>query len=229
MLSGTPSVVRHRRGAGGRTPDRRGRHRGDPRQVEALTAYAIALLDEAGLEIATPRDPALRGSHVTVRHPDARRITDQMIARGVVPDFREPDLIRLGLSPLSTSFAEVEAGVRRPGRRWPPPRADRLDGMTRVAVLGAKGRMGSESVRALNDAEGIEVVAQVDVDDSARPDRRVRRRGRARLHPARRPRSTTSPGASSTASTSSSAPLASTMPRSTAYARCSATRRRSAS
>ncbi len=38
--------------------------------------------------------------------------------------------------------------------------------MTRVAVLGAKGRMGSESVRALNDAEGIEVVAQVDVGDS---------------------------------------------------------------
>ena len=79
---------------------------------EALTAYTIELLDAAGLEIATPRDPALRGSHVTVRHPDARSITDQMIARGVVPDFREPDLIRLGLSPLSTSFAEVEAGVR---------------------------------------------------------------------------------------------------------------------
>jgi kynureninase len=79
---------------------------------DALTAYAIELLDEAGLEVATTRDPALRGSHVTVRHPDARSITDQMIARGVVPDFREPDLIRLGLSPLSTSFAEVEAGVR---------------------------------------------------------------------------------------------------------------------
>ena len=78
---------------------------------EALTAYTIELLDEAGLEIATPRDAALRGSHVTVRHPDSRRITDRMIERGVVPDFREPDLIRLGLSPLSTSFAEVEAGV----------------------------------------------------------------------------------------------------------------------
>lgn len=78
---------------------------------EALTAYAIELLDEAGLEVATPRDAALRGSHVTVRHPASRRITDQMIERGVVPDFREPDLIRLGLSPLSTSFAEVEAGV----------------------------------------------------------------------------------------------------------------------
>ncbi|VXB30395.1 kynureninase [Aeromicrobium sp. 9AM] len=79
---------------------------------EALTAYTIELLDEAGLEVVTPREAALRGSHVTVRHPDARRITDQMIARGVVPDFREPDLIRLGLSPLTTSFAEVEAGVR---------------------------------------------------------------------------------------------------------------------
>ncbi|KQV76892.1 kynureninase [Aeromicrobium sp. Root344] len=79
---------------------------------EALTAYTIELLDEAGLEIVTPREPALRGSHVTVRHADARNITDQMIARGVVPDFREPDLIRLGLSPLTTSFAEVEAGVR---------------------------------------------------------------------------------------------------------------------
>ena len=78
---------------------------------EALTAHTIELLDEAGLEIATPRDAALRGSHVTVRHPDSRRITDRMIERGVVPDFREPDLIRLGLSPLSTSFAEVEAGV----------------------------------------------------------------------------------------------------------------------
>jgi kynureninase len=79
---------------------------------EALTTYAIELLDEAGLEVVTPRDPALRGSHVTVRHPDAKSITAQMIDRGVVPDFREPDLIRLGLSPLSTSFAEVEAGIR---------------------------------------------------------------------------------------------------------------------
>jgi len=78
----------------------------------ALTAYTVELLDDAGLEVVTPRDPALRGSHVTVRHPEARSITDAMIERGVVPDFREPDLIRLGLSPLSTSFAEVEAGVR---------------------------------------------------------------------------------------------------------------------
>ncbi len=79
---------------------------------EALTAYAIELLDEAGLEIVTPRDASLRGSHVTVRHPDARAVTARLVERGVVPDFREPDLIRLGLSPLTTSFAELAEATR---------------------------------------------------------------------------------------------------------------------
>jgi kynureninase len=78
---------------------------------EALTTYAIELLDDAGVEIVTPRDPALRGSHVTLRHVEARRVTADMVERGVVPDFREPDLIRLGLSPLTTSFDEVAAGI----------------------------------------------------------------------------------------------------------------------
>ncbi|MDX6278284.1 MAG: kynureninase [Nocardioidaceae bacterium] len=77
----------------------------------ALMAYAVELLDQAGLELVTPREPELRGSHVTVRRQDARDITAQLIARGVIPDFREPDLIRLGLSPLTTSYAEVAAGV----------------------------------------------------------------------------------------------------------------------
>lgn len=79
---------------------------------ESLTAYALDLVDAAGLEVATPRDPALRGSHLTVRHDGARAITAQLIERGVVPDFREPDLIRLGLSPLTTSFTEVADAVR---------------------------------------------------------------------------------------------------------------------
>jgi kynureninase len=78
----------------------------------ALTAYSVELLDAAGLEIVTPRDPALRGSHVTVRHADARAVTERLVERGVVPDFREPDLIRLGLSPLTTSFAELAAATR---------------------------------------------------------------------------------------------------------------------
>ncbi|KQX75455.1 MULTISPECIES: kynureninase [Aeromicrobium] len=79
---------------------------------EQLTAYAVELVDELGLEVVTPRDPARRGSHVTVRHPDARAVTERLVERGVVPDFREPDLIRLGLSPLTTSYAEVAAAAR---------------------------------------------------------------------------------------------------------------------
>ncbi|KAA1376490.1 kynureninase [Aeromicrobium fastidiosum] len=79
---------------------------------ELMTGHAIELLDELGLELVTPGDAALRGSHVTVRHPDARAITAQLIERGVVPDFREPDLIRLGLSPLTTSYAELAAATR---------------------------------------------------------------------------------------------------------------------
>jgi kynureninase len=48
---------------------------------------------------------------VSIRHPEARRLTRSMIDRGVIPDFRAPDSIRVGLSPLTTSFAEVHAGI----------------------------------------------------------------------------------------------------------------------
>jgi kynureninase len=81
----------------------------------ALTEYAIALFDarlaRRGFGLGSPRDPARRGAHVAIRHPDARRLTAELIARGVVPDFREPDSIRFGLSPLTTSFGDVAAGV----------------------------------------------------------------------------------------------------------------------
>jgi kynureninase len=48
---------------------------------------------------------------VGIRHPDARRLTAALIERGVIPDFRAPDTIRIGLSPLSTSFADVHRGL----------------------------------------------------------------------------------------------------------------------
>jgi len=79
----------------------------------ALTEHAIALADELlpDARLATPRDPARRGSHITLDHPRFAEIMPRLWERGVIPDFRRPDGIRLGLSPLSTSFAEVEAGV----------------------------------------------------------------------------------------------------------------------
>jgi kynureninase len=81
----------------------------------ALTEYAIALHDASlaplGFTLGSPRDPARRGSHVSVRRADARELTQGLIAAGVLPDFRAPDSIRLGLSPLTTSFGDVARGV----------------------------------------------------------------------------------------------------------------------
>jgi len=81
----------------------------------ALTEYAITLIDEMlvplGAEIASPRDAGERGSHVTVRHPLFREVTGLLWERGIIPDFRAPDGLRIGLSPLSTTFAEVHAGI----------------------------------------------------------------------------------------------------------------------
>jgi kynureninase len=80
----------------------------------ALTEHAVALADAMlpDAELASPRDPAARGSHVTLDHPAFETIMPRLWERGVIPDFRRPSGIRLGLSPLSTSFAEVEAGVQ---------------------------------------------------------------------------------------------------------------------
>jgi kynureninase len=60
--------------------------------------------------VLSPRDSARRGSHVTIQVPDAAGAAKQLGARGVIPDVRRPDLLRLGLSPLSTSFTEVHEG-----------------------------------------------------------------------------------------------------------------------
>jgi len=80
----------------------------------ALTTFAIQLSDDllADAVLATPRDPALRGSHITLDHPRFAELVPRLWARGVIPDFRRPSGLRLGLSPLSTSFAEVETGIR---------------------------------------------------------------------------------------------------------------------
>jgi len=63
--------------------------------------------DALGLECVSPRDPAQRGSHISFRHPDAYALTQAMIARGVIGDFRDPDILRLGLTPLYLSHEDV--------------------------------------------------------------------------------------------------------------------------
>lgn len=79
----------------------------------ALTEHVIELVDAElpDARLASPRDPAQRGGHITIDHPRFAELLPRLWAAGVIPDFRRPDGLRLGCSPLSTSFAEVEAGV----------------------------------------------------------------------------------------------------------------------
>ena len=79
----------------------------------ALTEYAIELVDQhlPSAAIASPREPERRGSHMTIDDDRYAAIMPALWERGVIPDFRRPNGIRLGLSPLSTSFDEVRVGV----------------------------------------------------------------------------------------------------------------------
>jgi kynureninase len=81
----------------------------------ALGEFTIALADEQlselGFAVASPRDPARRGSHVAVAHADAKALCASLADRAVITDFRTPNLIRLGLSPLVTRFVDVWDGV----------------------------------------------------------------------------------------------------------------------
>lgn len=82
---------------------------------QALTDFALEIYDERlaplGLGLASPRDRGRRGAHISFSHPEASRLCEEMIAAGVIPDFREPNLVRVGLSPLSTSFTDVWRGL----------------------------------------------------------------------------------------------------------------------
>lgn len=83
-----------------------------------LTSYLIDLFDPIltplGFKLGTPRNVDRRGSHVSICHPEGYRISQALIEEmKLIPDFREPDMIRLGLAPLYTSFAEVWEAVDR--------------------------------------------------------------------------------------------------------------------
>jgi kynureninase len=74
---------------------------------ELIVALADDWLTPLGVCLASPRDPARRGSHVTFAHPQAWQLTQALIDRRVVPDFRTPDRVRLGPAPLYTQFVDV--------------------------------------------------------------------------------------------------------------------------
>jgi kynureninase len=76
----------------------------------ALSSYLIAQCQQylPDLMLASPFSSAQRGSHVAFSHPHAYAISRAMIAKGVIMDYREPNLMRFGLSPLYVDFADIE-------------------------------------------------------------------------------------------------------------------------
>ncbi|MBK7316949.1 kynureninase [Candidatus Villigracilis affinis] len=83
-----------------------------------MTDYASFLTESwlapFGFSLGSPLDPTKRGSHISIRHAEGYRINRALIEEmNVIPDFREPDNIRLGFAPLYTSFADVWEGFDR--------------------------------------------------------------------------------------------------------------------
>jgi kynureninase len=106
------------------------------RKSLALAELFIALVEQlgpdSGLTLASPRDPALRGSHVSFAHADGYSLMQQLIERGVIGDFRAPDLLRFGFTPLYLRYVDVwdaVATLRDELERWRregPRRVERL-------------------------------------------------------------------------------------------------------
>jgi kynureninase len=101
-----------------------------------LTDRFIAGVEAAcpDLTLATPRDHDARGSQVSFRHAEGYAIMQALIARGVIGDFRAPDILRFGFTPLFIGTSEVDAAVNvlaevMQGRLW-----DRPDYKTRAKV-----------------------------------------------------------------------------------------------
>jgi len=95
----------------------------------ALTQLFIDEIEARSRQVtlASPRDPARRGSQVSFTHPDGYAVMQALIARGVIGDFRAPDLIRFGFAPLYNRFedawlaADALAGILTT-REWDAPR-----------------------------------------------------------------------------------------------------------
>jgi len=87
-------------------------------QTEYLIYLFDNLLSKRGFSLGSPRDFNQRGSHISIRHPEAYRITRAMIEPNstklrVIPDFRDPDNIRLGIAPIYTTYKEINLAIRR--------------------------------------------------------------------------------------------------------------------
>jgi len=105
-------------------------------QSQSLTGFFLECLAGLGLDlpVVTPRDAGRRGSQVSLRHPQAYAVVQALIARGVIGDFREPDIIRLGFAPLYLTHADVLESARHLAEVLAHNEFDRPEFAARAAV-----------------------------------------------------------------------------------------------
>ena len=84
---------------------------------QALSEFFRTCLAAHGLELdlVSPTDPAQRGSQLSFRHPQAYALSQALIARGVIGDFRDPDILRLGFAPAYLRFEDMAEAARHLG------------------------------------------------------------------------------------------------------------------
>ena len=117
MLIGTPSILALAAADAGISVSADAGIDAIAAKATALTGFGIDLCDQWGLSTCTPREASRRGGHISVVHPQARQLCRRLIDEcGVIPDFREPDIVRLGMSPLTTRFVDVHDGIEHIAR-----------------------------------------------------------------------------------------------------------------
>lgn len=116
--TGTPAILSMAAMAAGLDLMRKAGIENVRRKSVGMTEFLIecvdGLLGDYGLAVASPRDPARRGSHVSLGHPEAWPICQALVhSARVIPDFRTPDNIRFGVAPLYNSYAEIVTAIER--------------------------------------------------------------------------------------------------------------------
>lgn len=111
MMNGTPSVIGLAATRAGISVTAEAGIEAIATKAQAVASYALDLAGALGLRTSTERPPASSGGHVSINHHDATALQVQLAERSIIVDKRDPDVLRLGLSPLTTRFIDVHRAL----------------------------------------------------------------------------------------------------------------------
>ena len=111
MMNGTPSVIALTAARAGISVSAEAGIEAIAEKATALANYTLDLADALGLRTSTGRPPMSSGGHVSLIHPDAAALQARLAERSIIVDKRDPDVLRLGLSPLTTRFVDVHTAL----------------------------------------------------------------------------------------------------------------------